>query len=324
MGVGKDKRIAKRKAKRSKPKFLGRDPLSQAHKVDLGDDSSNVFIVRHLRSGAKSVPVVVARRSGYRQNPNMLVPALPVRSTETRKAMTDEHTRMIAGRGASSGNLTQQRATARAVDWSSLESADDSPSFQLKGAGLARCHILADSRVAVIVPQVVGRVAASGTGDLVAPPEAVASFIAAMTGPGPGRDLAASHFVNAVNQARQGKASSFSARVVINALSLGQNNLYFGDATRNGDVSNGFDMLFDEQGRPEARAIAIRDAVIVLAQQRLLDFHMALNAITPTRDRRTGLAMTSSERGSYDASEQLDWNASSSSSSGGGAKESFN
>jgi len=280
-------------------------PLPDLHKADLGVGGDGVFIERHLRSGTKKVPLV-AKKKGYRQNPNMLIPLHVERSTLQRKSMTAAHTQMIATVGARSRNLTQQVSVASATDWSSVSSAQDQPQFALKDAGLARCHILADSRVAVIVPDLIRKLAASGTGAMTELPPAVNQFVEAMLGQ-PKINLVNGFLLSEANKVRGGKAtSSYSVAVIVNALSLGENNLFLGDANRNGDISNGFDMLFDDRGRPDPRALRIRDAVIRLAAHRLLDFNLASNAITPTRDRRTGMALSSGQ-GEYDPEEQLDW-----------------
>ena len=301
MGAAKPKGL-KGKKKHGKKIHYSKKPLAATKAIT----NPGVTTIRSLRSGDKVVQVVAVKK-GYRKNPNMLIPDMAYRSHEPRKSMTNKHTSMIVKMGSRNQNLEQQRKTARLINWKKVSIFDEEPEFQLKDNGLARCHILADSRIQIIVPVMVkslsNRFGAIISKNDLQKPEL--EFIEALLGQT--NWLTVSFLVEAVNKTTQGICNAFDTTCIVNALSLGENNLYLGDASRNGDISNGFDMLFDEKGHPDPRAIRIRDAVLGLSYAKLIPHSMAMNATTPTRDKRTGMAQTSSERGEYDAHEQMDW-----------------
>jgi hypothetical protein len=193
------------------------------------------------------------------------------RSAETRKAMGIDVTRDLYNRNHSDPFTP---AIARSVKPLSKDDTKDlvyrdgkKPStkankpgdenFQLKKAGASRNHILADSRIRVMLESIAKGDKVKALQSNGKERKALVNFFEAISGKGPGTEQA-ERFIRSLWSGNKKKMNS-----AIDDVTLGRENLRFGHADVNGKISNEFDPVIVD-GRLDPRSMKIRDAVIGL------------------------------------------------------------
>jgi len=156
----------------------------------------------------------------------------------------------------------------------------------LKGRNVSRNHVLADSRIRVILNDIrdVGRTSSYLNPDQEA---ACTEFVCSLTGAEAGSHLAAELIRNIT-----GKGSLEHFARLMHEICDGRENLRFGLADVNTAVSNEFDPVIVD-GRLHPRSQRISDAVRELAHNRLISPEQCFDSLAITRDRATGHYVTS-------------------------------
>jgi hypothetical protein len=153
---------------------------------------------------------------------------------------------------------------------------------ELKKHSVARDHILADSRIRAILGSIFERLKGTQTDLTKSDPQhkSLVKFFESLCGKETGEDVCLkfeeacrSSWLNDANEA-------------IDIAANGLENLRFGVAEINTKVDNEFDPVVVD-GRLDPRSMAVRDAVIGLAQSGLVSFEKALDATAVTKDRLT-------------------------------------
>lgn len=243
--------------------------------------------VRSLRSGDKIIPTVVAQSGRIRQDKDLLYPGQGLRSTLKRKAMNDKNSGSIeqATLGGHAGPSAFMHKARK------LNPSDAKSIFKLRDNQVARCHILADSNVRIIVDQLYTNMKAAYKANPggFAIPATIRTFVKAMT-----VGINENNILAWMQQDIQANSNAH-LKDVLDYLSHGAGNLFFGDADRNGKILHGLDLPLDN-GRPSRNAAGIIDAVNGLP----LVFGIKAQALEPTRRRDDGGAL-SSNASNYDA-----------------------
>ena len=153
---------------------------------------------------------------------------------------------------------------------------------ELKARNVSRNHILADSRIRIMLETVYAR-----PGPLTAPQQAaVEELFHSLAGSEVGADLH-DRFIDA-----RDRRSRAGLDEVVNEACEGRENLRFGLADINTAVSNEFDPIVID-GRLDERSARIRDAVLDLSRTRLIEHGSAFDALAVTKDRATHEDVTS-------------------------------
>lgn len=168
---------------------------------------------------------------------------------------------------------------------------EDGDKLRLRPINVSRNHILADSRIRIILDTVHKKLSNS-----TAPPfdetsasvQSLGTFLKALSGESEG---AAQHarFVAAY---RANPADKRALRRVINEACQGRRNIRFGDAQKNLGISNQFDPVV-LNGRLDVNSMRIQLAVLGLAHHQLITYELATDSLTVVKDRTTGYDLTS-------------------------------
>ncbi|RMR00502.1 hypothetical protein ALP93_02845 [Pseudomonas syringae pv. helianthi] len=261
----------------------------------LCHNSHQYCTCRILRRGIKKLRTEFIRvRKGPIRRSHLKYPHQDHRSLLTRKAMVDADTHRIA----------METLLGNAGDFTFLHSArkltplDDAFEFALKSNNVARCHIVADSNVRLIVEAIYARLReveehpAQQTGQmppfsLFCPPRTVPAdiydFIQAMASPIEALSIQISLVDDIVKKSTANKAS------IMHSLSHGSRNLFFGDASINTDILHGLDVPL-AHGKPTPNAAGIIRSINGLRIPSELKFSI----LQPTIRKDTGAALSSS------------------------------
>jgi hypothetical protein len=156
----------------------------------------------------------------------------------------------------------------------------------LKEHKASRNHILADSRIRVILESIASGDKANDVQANCPKRRDLERFFVVLNGPKRGRDLF-NRYMASMNHGLEVRAG------IIHEAALGRENLRFGHADINTVVSNEFDPVVVD-GRLDPRSMEIRDAVIALGANGLVDSRTVLDALEVTQDKFTHQDVTSS------------------------------
>ena len=162
--------------------------------------------------------------------------------------------------------------------------------FEMKKAGVSRNHILADSRIRVILEKIAADPKKARALQSDGPKrKALVNFFEALSGKEPGTKQAES-FIEALrtkNTARR--------KLAIDAVAEGRENLKLGNAPVNTAISNEFDPVIVD-GRLDPRSMKIRDATIALGAKGvgLIGPRRIWSTLSVTKDRFTHQDVSSS------------------------------
>lgn len=270
-------------------------------KDDSGDDGSAssppAFTGMTLRSGKVSVFQIAKRRRGFgRDTENIVYPVGPgERAAHGRSSMSDKVTR---------GILEHSRA-GPASPFVMRSQPLKGGRTQLKAQGVSRNHILADSRIRIMLLRARGVLnrwdrgrgasssssssSASASRARTSQEEAVAKFLKALVGEAAGEDLY--NRFEASGPGNRNRIARFNA--VMDEASVGVLNLRLGDARTNTQISNLFDPVVIN-GRPSRATVRIANAVRRLAAEGLIPHDVHLDALAVAKDRATFQDVTSS------------------------------
>jgi hypothetical protein len=232
-------------------------------------------IAHDLRSRAVEEKTILKQSRSFRDKVHYVYPSSSgPRSAETRKAMGPDVTRDLFNRNHSDPFTP---AIARSVkplskddtrhlvyrDGKKPSTKANKPrdeNFQLKQAGASRNHILADSRIRVMLESIAKGDKVKALQSNGKERKALVNFFEAISGKGPGTEQA-ERFIKALWSGNKKERNS-----AIDDVTLGRENLRFGHADVNGKISNEFDPVIVD-GRLDPRSMKIRDAVIGLGSQ---------------------------------------------------------
>jgi len=202
-------------------------------------------------------------------------------SGPSRKAMSSDITKGMRERAAA--DVTATSLSRHIVPLSADPFAPPTP--ELKSRGVARDHILADSRIRGLLSETYHGNSANAVDDG-RKSAALTRFFTALAGEAQGADLS-ERFRNAC---RTRNADARDA--VIHEAADGLVNLRFGNADINTVVSNEFDPVVID-GRLTEESMEIRDATIGLAEAGLVGIRTVSDALSVTKDRHTHEDVTS-------------------------------
>lgn len=269
------------------------EPANKRRKMDgeLNTQENTRLIYMQTRAGGIAQKFVAEKPSSGTSR-RVAVPPQVVKSLATRRGMLASDTHSIAAHGAkevgdAEFHSPQQLETAGLRQWKEKDAATKE-TYALRKEEMARCHILADSRVRNIIDELIASMRSKKEDQV---PDVAMNLFRAMA---PGKvDQISQYIIKSVKQTKGSRGEA------MHDLSHGQNNLFFGNSKRNGLIKNGFDAPIID-GDISAEAKSIRDAVICLAGAGYIKFLTALNSTSASIDRQTGKALTSSAPGSYD------------------------
>lgn len=238
--------------------------------------------VYSMRSGERHIIIVPrAARRTFRNTATTAYPASYGRkSIISRGPMGKAVTDALDARTAFDGATP---ATARIVKGTS------SHTTAMASNNVSRNHILADSRIRVILDDILHRYS-KGNLDL-QQLKAVERFIEAITG-----ESGEEQFEKLCNAFSKGPVET---KVVYDRIANGILNLRMGLASFNTVISNLFDPVLID-GQLDERSTAIRDAVINLGWHGIIDVTLQMDSLAMARDRETGLSLASSSMSSLD------------------------
>jgi hypothetical protein len=269
-------------------------PRDEDEDGDDGSASSSAFTTINLRSREVTVFAMAKRSRGIgRDTENIVYTAGPgERAAHGRSSMGDRVTR----------DMLEHSLAGPASPFAMRIQPMKGGRTQLKAQNVSRNHILADSRIrimllrarAVLNQRDRDRGASSSSSSASASPartsqeEAVAKFLKALAGEAVGEDL-----YNRFEASRGNPKRIARFNAVIDKACVGVLNLRFGEARTNGQISNLFDpVVIDGRLSPETARIA--NAVRRLAREGLIPFDVHLDALAVAKDRATFQDVTSS------------------------------
>jgi hypothetical protein len=150
---------------------------------------------------------------------------------------------------------------------------------KLKKAGMSRNHILADSRIRIIIEEIYDHPKRHARENL----PAIREFFQSLVGDAQG---------DALSESFQNARTRGDLNAAVDEAAEGRVNLRIGNAMINSKVSNEFDPVVVD-GRLSRDSARIRDAVIALQAKRLISFKSGFDALAVTKDRATGKDVTS-------------------------------
>jgi hypothetical protein len=174
----------------------------------------------------------------------------------------------------------------------SVRSLADEDKTELQKNDASRNHILADSRIRTILDDVRSERQRQG-GQLTGPQSnSLHGFITALTGPAAGASLQALEkaFTDA---ARDPLHSNAILKPVYDTIANGTENIRYGDSRTNSDLSNSVDYEVVDK-RLSTRSVKVRDAVIELARNKLIEKARMFDSLGQVREKGTNLDVTSS------------------------------
>ncbi len=265
---------------------------------DGGDDgsasSSSAFTTRIWRGREVRIFAIAKRSRGIgRDTRNIVYTAGPgERATHGRSSMGDKVTQGIL-------EHSQAGPTSPFVMQSQPLKGGGT---QLKAQGISRNHILADSRIRIMLLEARevldqrdrDRGASSSSSSASASPartsqqEAVAKFLKALAGEAAGEEL---YDQFEASRGDPKRIARFNA--VMDAACVGILNLRLGEARTNRQISNLFDPVVID-GRLSRETARIANAVRRLAARGLIPFDVHLDALAVAKDRATFQDVTSS------------------------------
>jgi hypothetical protein len=259
--------------KRKRDPFDASQPTSSRPRVEQPAEAYN------LRGREVTKTTILPQGRSFRDTRRFLYPSsvgeLPV---EKRKTMGADVTDDLVDRGPKDPFTP---SIARSV-----APLTEGGKAALKKHQASRNHILADSRIRVILESI-------ATGDKAKVVKAdgqkrrvLERFFVALNGPERGRDLF-NRYMTSMDLGGNVRAG------IIHEVAAGRENLRFGHADINTAVSNEFDPVVVD-GRLDPRSMEIRDALIYLGYNKLVKFEAVLNALAVTKDKFTHQDVTSS------------------------------
>jgi len=174
----------------------------------------------------------------------------------------------------------------------SVRSLTEEGKTELQANNASRNHILADSRIRVILDKV--RTARSGQRDglTIEQRTAVCRFIEAMTEESGEQRF--DELEKAYDEAdKQLLHANANLKTVYDSIANGVGNIRYGDARTNGDVSNAADYDVMDN-RLTARSDRVRNAVLELSRNGLIGHGDAFDSLGVPREKGTNLDVTSS------------------------------
>jgi hypothetical protein len=234
---------------------------------------------RTLRSGTVLKTTILKEKPSFRDDANYIYPSTSgERSSEARRGMGEDVTRDLMDRGPRDPFTP---SIARSV-----ESLREGEKPALKKRGVSRNHVLADSRIRVMLEKIASGSKANALKSAGPERESLQRFFEAISGKEVGGKQL-ERFIEAL-----GPGKSAARNEVIHEVAGGRENLRFGHADINTVVSNEFDPVVVDR-RLDPRSMEIRDAVIGLGHKGLIEPKMVLDALSVTKDRFTHQDVTS-------------------------------
>lgn len=240
------------------------------------------------RSGAANRNQIIKKIFKLTRRKELLYSDQAFRSTRLRKGMTKKTTEKMERYAVIENAPTHYMHKAR-----QLSELDGPSIFNLKKNNVARCHIVADSNVRLIVDAIYTAfrsLKADDATELACLRGSVINFVNAMAG---------EEGATIVNWIETDYAMSATTNIenVMNELSHGKCNLYFGDAERNTQILHGLDVPL-EDGKPTPNAASIINALNGLR----IPFDIKDGALRPTRYKSDGLGLSSNLQTGYEIS----------------------
>jgi hypothetical protein len=252
------------------------NPMAVASDLDKqqGSQTEPVLSGKSLRSGAVfgDTPISKKPRLNLRNAKDYLYPSAIGPRVGNRKPMSDGITTKLV-------EFTKADPLASSVGLR-VRPLTTEGKVKLKESNVSRNHILADSRIRVILSEVYTKITEGVTKEA---DEAVARFLMALSGEEKGKDLH-EKFFRAKNWAEAEKE-------VVDEACVGLLNLRFGPSDINTAITNEFDPIVVD-GRLDRRSMAIRDSVIGLGKAKLIKWATQFDALAITKDRHTGQDVT--------------------------------
>lgn len=234
---------------------------------------------KKLRSRLVPEVTILPERRTFRDPAKYIYPSsVGERPAETRKAMGEDVTRDLMDRGP--------KDPFTASISRSVEPLKKGEAPKLAEHGINRNHILADSRIRVVLEKIAAGGKKNSLQSAGPEREALQRFFEAISGKEKGKEQFLK-FVDAV-----GKGDKEARMAVGHELAAGRENLRFGLADINKKVSNEFDPVVVD-GHLDPRSMEIRDAVIGLGHKGLISVTTVLDALAVTKDRFTHHDVTS-------------------------------
>lgn len=239
---------------------------------EVTDPNKRVAIAYSLRGREVTEKTILKQSRSFRDKVHYVYPSSSgPRSAEPRKAMGLNVTRDLFNRNPTdpftppiarsvkplSKDDTRDQGFRDRKKPSTKANKRRDKNFQLEQAGAARNHILADSRIRVVLESIARGDKVKALQSDGKERKALVNFFEALSGKGPGTEQA-ERFIKALRTGNKKQRNS-----AIDDATLGRENLRFGHAEVNGKISNEFDPVIVD-GRLDPRSLKIRDAVIGL------------------------------------------------------------